>query len=246
MEIIIYSGSAERGILFGRIIDGIIMRRRLRLMSLHTVFPRNAEELKSLIRPDRGYLVIADADGFPDWKKTAAEISSECRRVSFCIVSESAENAAEAINTEANVCGYIKIAGNRLEESFEKVLENIYGRITTVCGGIMTFGEDGSLKIISFSDIYYIETIKQQHRCTIYHKNGTDTMRADISRLIEQLDGRFEITRSSTIANLSAVCRIEDGLIFFGDGIFCSAAAKRLGEIKKIMRTQTVVPPGGG
>lgn len=240
MEVIIYSCIGEREAYFKRITDDIIMCRRLRLMSLHTSSPRSAEELKALIRPDKGYLVIADIDNCPDRERLIAEISEEYRLVKFCLVSESAEYAAESVNTGTSVCGYVNASGGGFKERFESVLMKIYDRISTVCGGIMTFGGDGSLKIISFSDIYYIETIKQQHRCTIYHKNGTDVMRADISKLINRLDGRFEITRSSTIANLSAARKIDDGLIFFGDGIFCSVTANRVGEIRKIMNALAV------
>lgn len=240
MEIIVYSRRTRHGVRFERIIDGIIKRSRLRLMSLHPASPRCAEELKGMIRRDRAYLVIVDTVSCPGWQEDVSEVSSEFRRVSFCLVSERTENAAEVLNMNANVCGYISSLGQDFKKRFEAVLKNIYSKITTVCGGIMTFGSDGALKVISFSDIYYIETIKQQHRCTIYHKDGTDIMRADISKLINQLDGRFEITRSSTIANLSAVRKIDDGLIFFDDDIFCSATGKRLGEIKKIMKSQMI------
>ena len=239
MEVIIYSGTGEREVLLQQITDGIIMRRRMRLMSLHPAVPRSAEELKKLIKPDRGYLVIADAVSCSDWKSVIEEISALYRRVSFCIVSDSAENAVYAVNSLRGVCGYIDSSADGFEPRFESVLTGIYRRVITVCGGIMAFDGDGFLKIISYSDIYYIETIKQQHRCTIYHKNGTDTMRADISKLITELDERFEITRSSTIANLSEVKRIDDGLMFFEDDIFCSVTPSRLGGIRRIMRSQT-------
>ncbi len=240
MEVIIYSGTGEREVLLKQITDGIIMRRRMRLMSLHPAAPHSAEELKSLIKPDRGYLVIADTVSCSDWKSVVKEIPALYRRVSFCIVSESAENAVYAVNALRGVCGYIEASENGFEARFESVLTGIYSRVSTVCGGIMTFDGDGFLKVISYSDIYYIETIKQQHRCTIYHKNGTDTMRADISKLITELDERFEITRSSTIANLSAVKRIDDGLMFFEDDIFCSVTPSRLGGIRRIMRSHNV------
>lgn len=240
MEVIIYSGTGEREVLLKQITDGIIMRRRMRLMSLHTSAPRSAEELKDLIKPDRGYLVITDAVSCSDWKSVIMEISALYRRVSFCIVSDSAEDAVYTVNALRGVCGYIDASEDSFEARFESVLTGIYSRVTTVCGGIMTFDGDGFLKIISYSDIYYIETIKQQHRCTIYHKNGTDTMRADISKLITELDERFEVTRSSTIANLSAVKRIDDGLMFFEDDIFCSVTSSRLGGIRRVMQSQTV------
>lgn len=241
MEVIVYSGTSERELLLKRMTDRVIMQNRMRLMSLHTASPRSAEELAELIKQGRGYLVIMDADRCPDWKGVIAEISEQYRQVSFCIVSDSAAKAVEAVNMGSVVCGYADVSAGKPEVCLEKTLSDIYSKVSTVCGGIMTYGSDGSLKVISFSDIYYIETIKQQHRCTIYHKNGTDTMRADISRLIRRLDGRFEITRSSTIANLSAVKKIEDGLMFFSSDIFCSVTGRRLGEIKKIMDSQRIM-----
>lgn len=105
----------------------------------------------------------------------------------------------------------------------------------------MTFGKDGALKIIHYSDIYYIETIKQTHLCTIYHKNGTDIIRADISKLINELDERFAVTRSSTIANLSAAERVCNSMIYFSDEIFCSVTPKKLSKIKKIMRENFII-----
>ncbi|MDD7430186.1 MAG: LytTR family DNA-binding domain-containing protein [Oscillospiraceae bacterium] len=236
MEVIIFSNNTERRTGLKKLTDRIIMDKRLRLMSLHTSAPENPSELEKQIIADKGYLVIMDITGYPDWKNVILRISAKCRRVRFCLISGSDSAAAEAINLMLDICGYVNASSGDILCSLEAVLVRIYGRITTVCGGIMTFGEDGGLKIISFADIYYIETIKQQHRCTIYHKKGTDTMRADISKLIGSLDGRFEITRSSTIANLSAVKEISDGMICFEDGSCCGVSAKRLSVIKRVMR----------
>ncbi len=66
-------------------------------------------------------------------------------------------------------------------------------------------------------------------------------MRADISKLITHLDERFQITRASTIANLSAAKKISNGLIYFDDDVCCSVTAKRQGEIKKIMREMEIL-----
>lgn len=241
MEVIIFSKKAERRTEIKKIADRIIMDKRLRLMSLHTSAPESTGELEEQLLPEKGYLVIMDISDFPDWKKTVSYISSKCRRVRFCLISGSDSAAAEAINLMLDICGYINTSKKNFTDCFAEILVRLYGRITAVCGGIMAFGENGALKIIKYSDIYYIETIKQQHRCTVYHKNGTDTIRADISKLIGLLDGRFEIVRASTIANLSNAAEICGGAVYFGDGSSCLVAAKKLGRIKEIMNGQAVL-----
>lgn len=241
MEVIIFSKSSERRADIKKTADRIIMDKRLRLMSLHTSAPDSSSVLEKQLLPDKGYLVIFDISGFPDWKKIIARITEKCRRVRFCLISGSDAAATEAINLMLDICGYINTSVSDFIGCFETILVRIYGRITAVCGGIMTYDQNGSLKIIEFSDIYFIETIKQQHRCTVYHKNGTDTLRADISKLICLLDGRFEIVRSSTIANLSAAKEISDSAVYFENGSSCLVSVKKLGHIKRIMTEQAVL-----
>ena len=240
MEVIIFSQNDERRSAAMQAADNIIADKRLRLMSLYPTMPRTADELAKNIKPNKGYLVIIDIIGCPRWKEFIEQITEKSHRISFCLVSDSGGAAAEAVNSGQNICGYINI-NKGLNEGLENALVQIYKRLATVCGGIMTSDESGALKVISFNDIYYIETIKQKHLCTVYHKNGSDIIRADISKLIKNLDGRFEITRSSTIANLSLAEKITNGMIYFVNGDCCSIAAKKVGEIKKAMLKTTML-----
>lgn len=240
MEVIIFSQDSGRRSAAMQAADNIIADKRLRLMSLYPTMPRTADELAKNIKPDKGYLVIMDIIGCPRRKEIIEQITRKSRRVSFCLISDSNKAAAEAVNSGQNICGYINI-NEGLNEGLESALAQIYKRIATVCGGIMTSDESGALKVIGFNDIYYIETIKQTHLCAVYHKNGSDIIRADISKLIKNLDGRFEITRSSTIANLSLAEKISDGMIYFVNGDCCSIAAKKAGEIKKAMLETAVL-----
>lgn len=234
MEVIIFSQNIERRSDIMQTADNIISAKRLRLMSVYPTMPGNADELVKSVKPNKGYLVIMDIIGCSCRKEIIDRITKKSRRISFCLVSDSDKAAAEAINSGQNICGFVNINGG-LAKELENALMQIYARITTVCGGILASDESGALKVIGFNDIYYIETIKQKHLCTVYRKNGSDTIRADISKLIKNLDGRFEITRSSTIANLSLVEKISDGMIYFVNGDCCSIAAKKVGEIKKAM-----------
>lgn len=240
MEVIIFSQNSKRGSALMRETDNIISEKRMRLMSVHPVMPKSAGELIKIIKPNKGYLVIADIIKVSQWEEIIKNIADRSHRISFCLISDSDTAAAEAVNSEQNICGYVNITKG-LNEELKESLMNIYKRIITVCGGIMTSDNDGALKVISFNDIYYIETIKQKHLCTVYHKNGSDIIRADISKLIKNLDGRFEITRASTIANLSLAENISDGMICFDNGDCCSVAAQKIGKIKKIMLEKTIL-----
>ncbi len=241
MDIIVFSTDCERRRRIKSLTDKIISDKRLRLMSLHTANPQNSAELTDLFKSGKGYLVIMDISCCKTWKRIIAKISEEFKTVIFCLMSDSDEAAAEAVNLMLGICGYINISRKNAKKVFEKILEKIYGKISTICSGIMLIDGNGELKVIRYSDIYYIETIKQQHRCTVYHKNGSDIIRADISKLIKHLDARFEITRSSTIANLSEVEKISDRMMYFENGCFCGITAKKLSEIKRNMMELAVI-----
>lgn len=241
MEVIIFSVDCERRNRIKALTDRIIADKRLRMMSLHTSSPRNTDELETVLRQGRGYLVVIEITGCGFWEEMLMKISEKFKSVKFCIISDSGDAAADAVNLMLDICGYINSSLENCAQLFENVLVRIYDKITAICGGIMTFAGSGELKVIKYSDIYYIETIKQQHLCTVYHKNGRDIIRADISKLIKLLDGRFEITRSSTIANLAQVIKISDRLLYFEDGSCCSVTEKRLGEVKKAMLKYAVI-----
>ena len=241
MEVIICSNDKKRLGIIREIADNVIADKRLRLMSLHTSAPSSTSELLKCFKNERGYLVIIDTVGYSGWKELMTEISKINRRAAFCVIAENNDAAADIINMMLNVCGYINSTLVKAKPLFEELFVRIYGRIVTLCGGIMTCGRTDELKVIKFEDIYYIETLKQQHRCTIFHKNGSDEFRADISKLIKSLDGRFEITRSSTVANLANASGIINGMLIFYNGSLCSITKSRHGFIKKIMAETAVI-----
>lgn len=76
--------------------------------------------------------------------------------------------------------------------------------------------------------------------CRILHKNGSDEVRADISKLIGELSETFYIARSSAIANLSNVKAFSDGELVFTDGSTCPCVKKYSSEILGLLK-QTVI-----
>ena len=95
-------------------------------------------------------------------------------------------------------------------------------------------------KVIPFEDIFFIETVKQTHMCKVVHKNGTDEIRCDISKLINELPDTFRIVRSSAIANISEVKMFSDSELFFGNDVSCQCGRKYTSKIIPFMQ-QTAI-----
>ncbi|MGN0552139.1 MAG: LytTR family DNA-binding domain-containing protein, partial [Oscillospiraceae bacterium] len=111
-----------------------------------------------------------------------------------------------------------------------------YGNLRTVCGGISVTHYNSMNKIIPFEDIFFIERSDQTHICTVVHKNGTDEIRTNISKLINELPDVFKIVRSSTIANISQVVSFSDCELFFAGGSSCLCSKKHFSEIIAFMK----------
>ena len=119
---------------------------------------------------------------------------------------------------------------------FKEVFSKLYGKVRTICGGIMVTHYSSVDKVIPFEDIFFIETIKQTHMCTVVHKNGTDEIRADISKLINELPEMFQVVRSSAIANISEVRSYSDCEVFFSDGKSCFCSKKYASKLIPLMK----------
>lgn len=102
---------------------------------------------------------------------------------------------------------------------------------------LFVYDEDKFLEKVMTEDIYYIETIKSTHYCTVYHKKGQGKIRADIIRLQEILGDEFFKTRSSTLINLKYVSKLDrkERIIYFAgrDKLCCTYAAQSYNELKK-------------
>jgi len=241
MEVIILSKNKNLRTELNSLTDKFLCKRRIRSMSLSSDSPQALETLNSLLKNGKGYLIVLDIQSYPNWIEIILEVMRYNKAAKFFVLSNSDDAAVEIINQVLNVCGYINRTMNKLKDAYERLLLSLYGKIKTVCGGIMVNTSDGGIKIVPFESIYYIETIKQTHLCNIIHKNGSDYIRADISKLIENLDCRFAITRSSTIANLAAVTFVNSCGLYFTDSIFCSVSAQKNSYLKKQMQCQAII-----
>ncbi|MDE6763893.1 MAG: LytTR family transcriptional regulator DNA-binding domain-containing protein [Oscillospiraceae bacterium] len=218
--------------------DKLLCRKKNRYMSVNTnLFTSRCAILAAVKKygTSGSAIVIIDVGSFEDWKSIAEELERTSRGMKICLVSESDREAAEAINRLSSLCGYVR--EGQLPEMYAEVIDRLCRRLRTICGGIAVTRYSNLEKIIPYCDIYYIETVKQTHMCSIVHKNGRDEIRAEISKLIGDLDSRFRLARSSTIVNLSAVKSVKNSEIFFPDGSSCFCTDKYSAEILPVIRT---------
>lgn len=217
--------------------DKLLRRKKNRYMSVNTnLFASRRAVLTAAKKygTSGSAIVIIDVGSFEDWQSMAEELEETARGMKICLVSESDREAAEAINKLSSLCGYVR--ESQLPEMYAEVIDRLCRRLMTICGGIAVTRYSSLEKIIPYCDIYYIETIKQTHMCSIVHKNGRDEIRGEISKLIGELDSRFRLARSSTIVNLSAIKSVKKTEIFFPDGSSCFCTDKYFPEIIPAIR----------
>lgn len=227
MEVLICSARKPLWKRLFALTDKLLCRKKNRYMSVNTNLISNRPAIMKAVRKygtSGSAIVVIDVGSFKDWHSIAEELEKEAKGIKICLVSESDGEAVEAINSLSSLCGYVR--EGQLPEMYAVVIDRLCGRLRTVCGGIAVTRYSSVEKIIPYCDIYYIETVKQTHMCSIVHKNGRDEIRAEISRLIGELDARFRLARASTIVNLSAVKAVKSSEIFFPDGSSCFCTDK--------------------
>lgn len=225
MEVLICSARKPLWKRLFALTDKLLCKKKNRYMSVNTNLFANRSILLKTVKKygaSGSVIVIIDVGSFEDWQSIAEELEKAVKGIKICLVSESDGEAVEAINSLSSLCGYVR--EKQLSEMYADVIDRLCSKLRTICGGIAVTRYSSIEKIIPYCDIYYIETIKQTHMCSIVHKNGRDEIRAEISKLIGELDARFRLARASTIVNLSAVKAVKNSEIFFPDGSsrFCT------------------------
>lgn len=227
MEVLICSTRKKLWKRLFALTDKLLCKKKNRYMSVNTNLFANRQTLLNAVRKygaAGSAIVVIDISSIEDWHSVAAELEKAARGMKICLVAEDDGKAVEAINSLFSLCGYV--LENELPEMYGEVIDRLCGRLRTLFGGIAVTRFSSVDKIIPYCDIYYIETVKQTHMCSIVHKNGRDEIRAEISKLIGELDTRFRRVRASTIVNLSAVSAVKNSQIFFPDGSSCFCTEK--------------------
>lgn len=234
MEILICTNSKPLWKKLFALTDKFLCGKKSRYMSVSSNLFMTGKAIVAAVKNHQSAIVILDVQSFDNWQEIAENIEILSRAVRICLISGTAEPAIEAINSFRTVCGYI--CKGEIVKMFEEVFKKLYGKLRTVCGGIAITHYNSVDKVIPFEDIFFIETLKQTHMCTIVHKNGTDEIRADISKLINELPEVFQIVRSSAIANTTQVRSFADCELFFADGSSCLCSRKYSSAIIPFMK----------
>lgn len=239
MEVLICTRSIDLWKELASLTDRFLRRKKARYMSVASNLFANGAALSAAVKKHKAAIVIIDVRSFDNWREIAEMIERLSRSVRICLISDTSEVAVTAINCLEKVCGYICV--QMLDQMLKDVFARICGKLRTVCGGITITHYNSVDKVIPFEDIYFIETVKQTHMCAIIHKNGTDEIRADISKLIAELPCEFQIVRSSAIANISKVRACSDGELFFADGSSCFCGKKYESEVVSLMKQPVLI-----
>lgn len=234
MEILICTNSKPLWKKLFALTDKFLCGKKSRYMSVSSNLFMTGKAIAAAVKNHQSAIVILDVQSFDNWQEIAEKIEILSRTVRICLISGTTEPAIEAINSLKTVCGYI--CKGEIVKMFEEVFTKLYGKLRTVCGGIAVTHYSSVDKVIPFENIFFIETLKQTHMCTIVHKNGTDEIRADISKLINELPDVFQIVRSSAIANISQARSFADCELFFADGISCLCSRKFSSAIIPFMK----------
>ena len=239
MEILICSESKQLWKKLFALTDSFLCRKKARYMSVSSNLFMTKKTICAAVKKYKSAIVILDVQSFDDWQEIAEEIESLSKTVKICIISDTTKAAVDAINGFKNICGYI--CKSDLKKMFKEVFSKLYGKVRTICGGIMVTHYSSVDKVIPFEDIFFIETIKQTHMCTVVHKNGTDEIRADISKIINELPEIFHVIRSSAIANISEVKSYSDCEVFFSDGKSCLCSKKYASNLIPFMKQPVLI-----
>lgn len=100
---------------------------------------------------------------------------------------------------------------------------------------------------VMLQEVYYIETIKSTHYCEVVTKGGLGKLHADITPLQKELPKYFYKTRSSTLANLGLVRKVDTDkrILYFEEYVTCTYTEKAAKELKQILRLRSYRSNGG-
>lgn len=244
MEIVLYLLRSELRERVQRAVERTLCYKLANLLSLYPASFETRPQMLEIIRPEGDYIVVSELWGeAPPWEDYHA-IQRRGRRVRFLFIGDRMEHCIQAVREQMELLDYILLseiavgvqrADDALEARLKGALFRAAQSIHTLFDGIFVMEYGGTeYRFLPFDVIYYIETIKNKHYCTVVYEGGSATVRESIKDLSRRVDDRFYVCRSSTIANLARVERIDlerRCLIFRGD-LACGFSESR----KEILR----------
>lgn len=217
-------------------IDKLLLKRYYTNLTLYSFHALSLEYVATHLSTPGDYYVLIDTLSYPDISATLIYLQMHIKCLIAGVLAVTDQYASALLNVPSSVYGYINLLKKNYQEQLNTILYCLNDRCQTMRSKLyVNYG--GETHFIDYMDIYFIETDKGTHNCTIYFARGAFPVRTTIKSLITKLDHRFLIVRSSTIANLAAVRRIDynNRIMYFTDQLTCTYAQNFYQSIRKRM-----------
>lgn len=217
-------------------IDSLLVKKHYNNLTLYSFHALSLTYATTQLSTPGDYYVLIDTLSYPDIQTTLTDLQIHIKSLIAGVLAVTDQYASALLNVTSPVYGYINFLKNNYQHELDTVLYCLNERCQSMRSKLYV-NYNGYTHFIDYMDIYFIETDKGTHNCTIYHACGTFPVRATIKSLITKLDHRFLIVRSSTIANLAAVRRIDytNRVMYFTDQLTCTYAQNFYQHIRKRM-----------
>ena len=216
-------------------IDNLIFDKYYNTLSLYSSTPLSLDYILSHPAASEYYYILIDSISYPDVITTIAALQAHIKSFVAGVLATSNQYACTLLNTNRNdsILGYI----NPFHTDCLCQLNTIFRFLSTHYQAVpskLCINQSGTTYLINYNDIYYIETKKGSHYCIIYYTYGSVPVRASIRSLIDKLDSRFLLVRASTIANITAIDRIDynNRIIHFSNQLSCTYSQTFYADIR--------------
>ena len=230
---------SEQGTVYNDLLlkmDDLIWQGYSHCLSMYSMHPLTLADVRSHPFPAGHYYIIIDTRSYPDILKTIAVLQHYVPSFITGVIAFSDEYAAVLLNEDhaCPILGYINLScadpSPQLNSIFSLLSSHCLNASRKLC-----IRYAGITQLIDFSDICFIVTNKGSHNCTISCTCDDFSIRSTIKELIQKLDSRFLLVRSSTIANLTAIDYIDAGnrILHFGNQRCCTYAQTSYASIRR-------------
>ena len=244
MEFIIISSNQVIRKKLGEMLNNIYFRINDNLLNFSINIPESITELINICIKGLKTIVIVDITlgkilGY-EWDEIISLFSSKYENVFFTVISNSDEEARIILKKGTRVIYFINTSKESLEDEMLKMIDIITEKERDVTKSLFIENKSGLYEKIVLNDIFFIETIKGTHKCNVTHKNGEGVIRGAVSKIAVNLDKKFILCRSSTIANFNNVVKADfkNNLLYFNEECTCSFSRSNKKKIKEIIKAR--------
>lgn len=222
MQIIIISNDCSLSETLLPLIDNMIITKHYPNLELYSYQVFSLSSLAGLDKKGCYYFLLdirSENNAIPQ----ANDLFKDFPYAQLGILSDNDQNYTYLTNRLSGIRGCVNIHGHLWRQELEALLQSLSNHVSSVQTSLVISHKLEDY-VIPFPSIFYIETLKGSHYCKIRSSVSVPPFRGNIYEIVRLLDDRFLVVRSSTIANLSLVTRIDrkKKLLVFEDDVCCS------------------------